>query len=60
MPSLLIPSRLGAIWMCGYESSVLLFAFGSMAGIAFLLHILFVEKPRDKSETSIIKYRPHD
>jgi hypothetical protein len=58
--SLLIPTRLGAIWMCGYESSVLLFAFGSMAGIAFLLHLLFVEKPRNKSETSIVKYRPHD
>ncbi len=61
VPSLLIPTRLGAIWMCGYESSVMLFAFGSMAGITFLLHLLFVNKRKqNSSEISIIKYRSRD
>jgi hypothetical protein len=48
VPSLLIPTRLGAIWLCGYESSVLLFIFGTMALVALMLHMLFVQKPTNK------------
>ncbi len=44
VPSLLIPTRLAAIWMCGYESSTLLLMFGTMAGVAYIFHSLFVQK----------------
>ena len=49
IPSLLIPIRLAAIWLCGYESSVLLFTFGTMAGVAFGLYILFGQKATNKN-----------
>jgi hypothetical protein len=49
IPSLLIPVRLGAIWVCGYESSVLLFTFGTMALVSIILHLLFVQKPTNKN-----------
>jgi hypothetical protein len=42
VPSLLIPSRLAAIWLCGYESSTVMLTFGTMAIINFILHNLFV------------------
>jgi hypothetical protein len=49
IPSLLIPTRLGAIWICGYESSVLLFTFGTMTLVSIILHLLFVQKPTNKN-----------
>jgi hypothetical protein len=56
IPSLLIPTRLGAIWLCGYESSVLLFAFGTMALVAFGLHLVFVDKPPiEKAKINLYK-----
>lgn len=42
VPSLLIPTRLAAIWVCGYESSTLLLTFGTMAAVSLGLHSLFV------------------
>jgi len=44
VPSILIPTRLAAIWLCGYDSSALLLTFGTMAIAAFSLHQLFVQK----------------
>jgi general stress protein CsbA len=46
IPSLLIPTRLAAIWMCGYESSTIMLVFGTMAVVAFGLHMVFVQKPK--------------
>jgi hypothetical protein len=46
IPSVLIPSRLAAIWMSGYESSALLLMFGTMAIVAFTLHLVFVKKTK--------------
>jgi hypothetical protein len=56
VPSLLIPSRLGAIWICGYESSVLLFTFGTMTLVAISLHLLFTQKTTTKG-TQIVLYK---
>lgn len=56
VPSLLVPSRLGAIWLCGYESSVLLFTFGTMTLVAVSLHLLFTQKPIVE-ETQIVLYK---
>ncbi|PAX60010.1 hypothetical protein [Brunnivagina elsteri] len=44
IPSLLIPTRLAAIWLCGYESSTVLLMFGTMAGVGLIFHQLFVQK----------------
>ncbi len=45
VPSILIPTRLACIWICGYESSTLLLMFGTMALVGFILHKLFVKEP---------------
>lgn len=42
--SLVIPTRLAATWLCGYESSTLLLTFGTMTGVALIFHRLFVQK----------------
>jgi general stress protein CsbA len=42
VPSLLIPTRLAAIWLCGYESSTVMLTFGTMAIVNIILHNLFV------------------
>jgi hypothetical protein len=42
VPSVLIPSRLAAIWLCGYESSTIMLTFGTMAIVNIILHNLFV------------------
>jgi hypothetical protein len=49
IPSLLIPSRLAAIWVCGYDFCALLHYFGTMAGISLVMHLFFVQKPIDKN-----------
>jgi general stress protein CsbA len=45
VPSILIPTRLACIWICGYESSTVLLMFGTMALVGFILHKLFVKEP---------------
>lgn len=44
VPSLLIPTRLAAIWLCGYDLSTLLLIFGTMAILGWVFHHLFVQK----------------
>jgi hypothetical protein len=43
--SLLIPTRLAAIWICGYDLAALVLTFGTMALVAVGMHTIFVRKP---------------
>jgi hypothetical protein len=49
IPSLLIPTRLAGVWVCGYDFCALLHYFGAMAVISLVMHLLFVQKPIDKN-----------
>jgi hypothetical protein len=42
VPSLVVPTRLAAIWLCGYNLPALLMLFGVMALVGASLHHLFV------------------
>lgn len=48
IPSLLVATRLGAIWLCGYSSTSILLTFVTMAIVCWICHFLFVEKPIGK------------
>ena len=41
MPSLIVPTRLSALWLCGYNLPSLLLMFGSMALVCLALHYVF-------------------
>jgi hypothetical protein len=42
VPSLVVPTRLGAVWLCGYNLSALLLLFGTMFIVVLTLHSLLV------------------
>lgn len=44
MPSLVVPSRLAATWLCGYDMPSLLITFGTMIVICWIFHHIFVEQ----------------
>lgn len=44
IPSLVVSTRLAAIWLCGYDLVSLLITFGTMAIISFGFHYLFVQQ----------------
>lgn len=48
LPSLIVPTRLSALWLCGYHLPALLLMFGSMAVVCLLLHYFFAS-PRETS-----------
>ncbi|MGE5558462.1 MAG: hypothetical protein ACM3WV_07600 [Bacillota bacterium] len=48
VPSLVVPTRLAAIWLCGYNLPSLLLTFGVMAFICWLLNTVFSEKNQRK------------
>ena len=41
VPSLLIPTRLAPLWMCGYGLPTLMLLFAVMGGVCWICHILF-------------------
>jgi len=45
-PVLLVPTRLGAVFMLGYHLPALLQSFGGMAVLALVLHLLFCVRTR--------------
>jgi hypothetical protein len=49
IPSLLIPTRLAAIWVAGYNFSALLHYFGVMAAVSLVMHLFFVQKSKNKN-----------
>ncbi len=51
-PSLLVPTRLSALWSCGYHLSAILLMFGSMALVCFLLHNIFISSRSSSSQLS--------
>jgi hypothetical protein len=40
--SLIVPSRLAALWICGYNLPAIILLFGTMAFICWLLHCIFI------------------
>lgn len=44
MPSLVVPSRLAAVWLCGYNLPSLLLLFGAMSLVGVALHRLFSQE----------------
>lgn len=50
IPSLVVSTRLAAIWLCGYDLVSLLVTFGTMAIISFGFHYLFVQQHIHLSE----------
>ena len=48
IPSLLVPSRLAGIWLCGYDLCGLLHYFVAMVGVSLIMHLLFVQKSTSK------------
>lgn len=56
IPSLLIPTRLAAIWVAGYNFSALLHYFGVMAAVSLVMHLFFVQKPKNKN-TQMASYQ---
>jgi hypothetical protein len=44
VPSLVVPTRLGALWCCGYHLPALLLLFGAMLVAVLLLHWMFVAR----------------
>jgi hypothetical protein len=52
IPSLLVPSRLAGIWLCGYDLGALLHYFVAMIAVSLVMHLLFVEKSTKKKSTN--------
>lgn len=44
IPSLIVPTRLSATWLCGYDLAALTLTFGTMAIVGLFLHYLFGQK----------------
>lgn len=45
VPALVVPTRLAAVWLCGYNLPALLNLFGVMVLIGLALHLAFVQRP---------------
>lgn len=46
VPSLVVPTRLAAIWLCGYDLPALLLSFGVMSILGLILNYFFAQKPK--------------
>jgi hypothetical protein len=53
VPSLLVPTRLGAVWLCGYNLSALLLLFGTMSLVVVALHSVLVGRGSSSSRVGI-------
>lgn len=58
VPSLVIPTRLAAIWLCGYGLSTLVLMFGTMALVGWVFHHLFVQKSMYVSQSFELSSSP--
>jgi hypothetical protein len=54
--SLLIPTRLAGVWVCGYDFCALLHYFGAMAIVSLVMHLFFVQKPENKKPQILSPY----
>ena len=50
VPALVVPSRLAAVWICGYNLPAILGLFGVMALIGVALHLAFVRRVAPESD----------
>jgi hypothetical protein len=58
VPSLVVPTRLGAIWLCGYNLSALMLLFGTMFMVALALHSLLVARGIPTPSVPLLGLRP--
>ncbi len=56
VPSLMVPTRLGAVWVCGYNLSALMLLFGTMFLVVLALHSTLVT--RDSAGADLPRFRP--
>ena len=57
-PSLIVPTRLGAVWLCGYHLSALMLLFGTMFLVALALHSTLVKRDSPAASASLLSLRP--
>jgi hypothetical protein len=58
VPSLLVPTRLGAVWLCGYNLSALILLFGTMFIIALALHQTLVGRRISAPSAPLARLQP--
>jgi hypothetical protein len=58
VPSLVVPTRLGAVWVCGYNLSALMLLFGTMFMVALTLHSLLVARGISAPNVPLVGLRP--
>jgi hypothetical protein len=58
VPSLLVPTRLGAVWLCGYNLSALMLLFGTMFLVVLALHSTLVTRSSAGAAAALPRLRP--
>jgi hypothetical protein len=57
VPSLVVPTRLGAVWVCGYNLSALMLLFGTMFCVVLALHSLLVARAIPAASAPLARLR---
>lgn len=52
VPSVVVPTRLGAIWLCGYSSSSIFLTFVTMGLVCIICHNIFVNQSLNLQSSS--------
>jgi hypothetical protein len=58
VPSLIVPTRLGAVWLCGYNLSALILLFGTMFMVALALHQTLVGRGGPVASAPLARLQP--
>jgi hypothetical protein len=58
VPSLVVPTRLGAVWLCGYNLSALMLLFGTMFIVVLALHSMLVARGTAAASAPLARLRP--
>jgi hypothetical protein len=58
VPALVVPTRLGAVWLCGYNLSALILLFGTMFFVVLALHGLLVTRRTPAADVPLARLQP--
>jgi hypothetical protein len=58
VPALVVPTRLGAVWICGYNLSALTLLFGTMFFVVLALHSALVTRGAAAASAPLPRLRP--
>jgi hypothetical protein len=58
IPTLVVPTRLGAVWLCGYNLSALILLFGTMFMVVLALHGVLVFRRRPAASSPLARLQP--